>query len=114
MAKDESKNQIFAQRLNEALLVRKVSAAELSRRTNIGQDALSRYRKGECTPKSIRVFDISKALGVNPTWLLGFSDDMLFQMSEIDAARNELENLISDLDEKQIKKTIDFIRNYII
>lgn len=105
--------KIMAQRLNEAMQARKVSAAELSRRTGIDQGAISRYRKGECAPKSHRVFDIARALGVNPTWLLGFSEDMVFQMSELDAARNELENLVTDMSLEEIKKTITFIRNYI-
>lgn len=106
--------QVFSTRLNEALKVRKISAAELSRRTGIDQAAISRYKKAEYAPKSKSVFDIARALGVNPTWLLGFSDDMLYKMSESDAVRNELENLISDMDVEQIKKTITFIREYIL
>lgn len=114
MPNQNESNAVFAQRLNEAMRIRKVSAAELSRRTSIDESALSHYKKGDCVPKSKRVFDIAKALGVNPTWLLGFSDEMLYVMSEIDASRNELENLISDMSLEQIKKTITFIRDYIL
>lgn len=105
--------QVFSTRLNEALKIRKVSAAELSRRTGIDQAAISRYKKGEYAPKSKSVFDIARVLGVDPAWLLGFSDDMLHKTSSSDGARNELESLISDMDIEQIKKTITFIREYI-
>lgn len=114
MPNHKEANILFAQRLNEAMRIRDVSAAELSRRTGIDEGAISHYKKGSCMPKSKRVFDISKALGVNPTWLLGFSDEMLYEMPEIDAARNELENLIADMSLEQVKKTIQFVRDYIL
>lgn len=106
--------QIFASRLNEALSIRKMTAAELSKKTGIDQAAISRYKRGMYAPKRKAIFDIARALGVNPAWLLGFSDEMLFTLSEIDAARNELENLIVDMSLEQIKKTIQFVRDYIL
>ena len=114
MPNQKEANLLFAKRLNEAMRIRNVNAAELSRRTKIDEGAISHYKKGMCLPKSKRVFDISKALGVNPTWLLGFSNEMLYTMSEKDAARNELENLISDMTLEQTKKVISFIRDYIL
>ena len=114
MSNDKEGATKFAERLNEALAVRKMSAAELSRKTGIDQAAISRYKRGLYAPKRKAIFDISRSLGVNPAWLLGFSDEMLYTMSEIDASRNELENLIVDMSLEQIKKTIQFVRDYIL
>ncbi|MBQ7244601.1 MAG: helix-turn-helix transcriptional regulator [Bacilli bacterium] len=114
MPNEKEDVQLFASRLRDALEYKKMTAAELSRKSGIDQAAISRYKKGLYAPNRNNIFLLARALGVNPTWLLGFSNDMLYQMSEKEAARNELENLIVDMDLDQIKKTIAFLREYIL
>ena len=112
MPKDDVK--LFGKRLLEAMELRKKNAATLSRETGIDESALSRYKKGEVAPNRTNTFLLARALGVNPSWLLGFSNDMLFSLPEKDRVRNELENLLEDMDQEQLEKTLKFVREYII
>lgn len=61
----------FAERLNEALVIRKITLAELSRMTNISEGTISNYRKGKYTPKQKRLGKFAEALNVSVSWLLG-------------------------------------------
>ena len=61
----------FADRLNEALAIRNITPAELSRLTNISEGTISNYRKGKYTPKQKRLGLFAEALNVSVSWLLG-------------------------------------------
>ena len=61
----------FAQRLNEALRLRGMTAAELSRKLGINEGTVSQYKKGLYEPKQKRTEAIAEALGVSVRWLLG-------------------------------------------
>lgn len=61
----------FAERLNYALSVRKISAAELSRRLDIDEGTISNYRKGKYEPKQRRTEAIASILNVSISWLMG-------------------------------------------
>lgn len=67
----------FSERLNAALEMRNMKAAELSRKTNIPAAVISQYRSGRYKPMQDRVDIISKALDVSPAWLMGLSDNEL-------------------------------------
>jgi len=61
----------FAERFCEALKIRHISAAELSRKLNISEGTLSQYKKGLYEPKQRRTEAIAKALNVSVAWLFG-------------------------------------------
>ena len=61
----------FKNRLNEALTIRQMSAAELSRRSGIDEGTLSNYKKGKYEPKQRKLEAISRALDVSIAWLMG-------------------------------------------
>ena len=62
----------FAERLIQALQIKKMSAAELSRKTGVAEGTISNYKKGVYEAKQDRVLEFSKALNVNPAWLMGY------------------------------------------
>ena len=66
----------FADRLTAALSIRKISAAELSRITQVAEGTISNYKKGNYEAKQDRVLAFSKALNVNPAWLMGYDVEM--------------------------------------
>ena len=76
MNKINENNSIFASRFNEALKIRKMSAAELSRQTGINQSMISQYKKGDYNPKHHRLLEVAKALNVSASWLEGLNDEM--------------------------------------
>lgn len=61
----------FAERFSEALKLRDISAADLSRMLNINEGTLSQYKKGLYEPKQRRTEAIAKALNVSVAWLVG-------------------------------------------
>lgn len=58
-------------RLADALKLRDMTAAELSRRSGIDKSSISRYLKGTHSPNSETLLAISSVLKVSPAWLLG-------------------------------------------
>lgn len=61
----------FAERLVEALRVRGISAAELSRQLNVDEGTISNYKKGKYEPKQRRTQAIANILNVSIEWLMG-------------------------------------------
>ena len=106
--------QLFSKRLNEAMEMRKMNSRTLAAAAGVTEAAVSRYRKGKFAPKRNTLFKIARTLGVSPTWLLGVSNDMYYVMPEKDRLRNELENLLEDMDQEQIEKLLKFARDYIV
>ena len=64
-----SKN--ISERLTETMEEKKISPAELSRRTGIDKSSISRYCSGEYNPGKRNFFRLADALEVNPAWLAG-------------------------------------------
>jgi len=59
-------------RLAEALQIRDMTAAELSRKSGVDKGSISNYLKGKFVPKQNAIGAMAKALDVSPAWLLGF------------------------------------------
>ena len=93
----------IGQRIEQALEFRRMTAAELSRKTGIDEASLSSYRSGKYAPRQNRIYLISQALGVTPSWLMGFDNDP----KEADAAITEL---FDRLPENQQSQVLDYIR----
>ena len=62
----------FAERLTQALDLRGLSAADLSRATGVSEGTISCYKKGKYQAKQNRVYDFARALQVDPAWLMGY------------------------------------------
>lgn len=62
---------VFKDRLNEALSMRNMTAAELSRLSGIDEGTLSNYKKGKYEPKQRKLESIAIALNVSIAWLMG-------------------------------------------
>ena len=61
----------FASRLCEALVIRDMTAAELSRALGINEGTVSQYKSGAYEPKQKRTQAIAKILNVSIDWLMG-------------------------------------------
>ena len=69
---EENKRAEFKDRLQEALTLRGLRPADLSKKTDIPKSMVSYYLSGKTTPKTDRLYLIAQELNVNATWLLGF------------------------------------------
>lgn len=66
----------FSERLNEALTLRNMKAADLARITGVPEASISCYKRGQYEAKQNRVYEFAHALRVNPTWLMGYDVPM--------------------------------------
>lgn len=66
-------------RLKEALEVRSMTAAELSKRSGIGKGSISKYLNGLVVPKQSAIGEMARALMVSPAWLMGYEVSMMPQ-----------------------------------
>ena len=60
-------------RLNEALKLRGLSAAELAAKSGLQKSSVSRYLSGQNVPRSLAIGKMAEALDVSPAWLLGYN-----------------------------------------
>ena len=102
----------FSRRLEIAMENANISPAELSRRTGIGEGAISCYRSGAYKAGQKNTHKLALALGVSIPWLMGLDVDMLPTPSEkrqvlIDRVQtmdpDELDRLSRILDELEGK-----------
>ena len=114
----------FASRLNKAMELRNMKQSELVEKTGITKGAISQYLKGEYEPKQINLYKISKALQVNPVWLMGKEVDMesgensYYLNNDVRELAQELFNnrelkLVMDASRKLSKKSLTDLKNII-
>lgn len=70
------KQSDFASRLSQALEVRGMKAADLSKKTKVAEGTISCYINGRYEAKQNRVQVFAEALNVNPAWLMGYDVPM--------------------------------------
>lgn len=108
-------NELFRQRLNEAMHRRHIRGVELAKAVGTSPSNITHYRKGEYAPKLPMMKKMATALGVNPSWLAGIvSDPEPITASEKDLAHNQIEIYISEMTTEQTKKVLKFIEDYIV
>lgn len=66
----------FKDRLNKALLMKGISAAELSRISGVNEGAISQYRKGGYKANQYNLEKIAAALNVSIPWLMGAAENI--------------------------------------
>lgn len=93
-------------RIETALRVRKMTAAELSRRTGISRGDISHYINGLYKPKQNRISIMAEALNVSPVWLMGF--DVAMSESEITADEKKVLNSYRAADDRT-KRAVDVL-----
>lgn len=62
----------FKERLQEAMKLRDVTAAEISRKTGLSKAQLSQYVNGTYEAKQLALHKLAVALNVSEVWLMGY------------------------------------------
>lgn len=68
--------ETFTSRLNEAMNLRNIRAAELSRLTGLSKARISQYTNGIYEAKQVALYKIALALDVSEAWLMGYDVPM--------------------------------------
>ena len=72
---EEMEKMITATRLCTAMRRKGISKAELARRTGLSKASITQYTKGDVKPKQDRIYILSEALNISPSWLMGITDN---------------------------------------
>lgn len=99
----------FKDRFNQALEIRNILPADLSRKTKISESTISQYRSGYAKPKEEKLAILSNALAVNPTWLMGLDVPMELTPTIIDYESRDMEKAL--LLYQQYKKSIPQVQS---
>lgn len=67
----------FASRLQELLDRSGMTRSQLATESGISRSSITHYLKGDWEAKQDAVYELARAGGVNPAWLMGFTDDPL-------------------------------------
>ena len=99
---------IIKDRLNEAMKLRGMNATELAQKSGLNKSSISRYLTGENVPRSIAIGKMSKALGVNPAWVLGY--DVPMEETERNIKKIDL-NQLSELNQERLFAYYEALRD---
>lgn len=103
----------FSTRLRTALKEKKMSQAELSRKTGISSGAISDYLSDRYEAKQDKIHVIAKALNVDEGWLMGFDTDMDRKVSASvsDVIAAHIEDDVTDEEMDEILNFIEYIKS---
>lgn len=65
-------SESFSTRLDKAMKLRNMKSVELHEKTGISESLISKYLSGNALARQNKIFALSKALDVNPAWLMGY------------------------------------------
>lgn len=72
----DKKVSTIAKRLQDGLNIRHMTAAELSRKSDVKEAYISHYRHGDYEPASKNIEKLANALHVSIPWLMGYDVDI--------------------------------------
>ena len=93
----------FQRRLELALSMNGMKAADLCKATGLSSGTISQYRSGYCKPKADRLAAIASALNVTASWLLGYD-------SPLQPGDEDGRGLFDSLSPENKLKAIDYMR----
>jgi len=97
----------FQKRLNDAMAIRNITAAELSRKTGMSKPRISQYVNGTYEAKQEALYLLSSALSVNPVWLMGYDVPM-----ETENIEKLFQRLKGDDQEKILHLIHEILKSY--
>ena len=123
----------FAQRLREAMHLRRLNQTDLHDLTGIGKSSISTYLKGEYKAKQDKVDLLATVLDVNPAWLMGYyvsmdsshsscikytipnnprileEDQAIYSVKPLSNKQKEVLENIQDFNDEQLDKLLEYI-----
>lgn len=97
-------------RLQLAIQQKGIKQVKLCELTGIPKSAMSQYIKGSFEPKQDRIYLLSKALDVNPVWLMGYDVPMHAESKKelpSDSPQMRLINIFSKLNPENKKRLLE-------
>lgn len=85
--------ELFTARLNKAMAIRNMRQVDLVEKAKIPKGSINQYVSGYANnPTTERIYQLAKALSVDPVWLMGFDVPMEITKTSADNISEELKN----------------------
>ena len=98
----------IGERIKEARSLRGLSMEKLGEKAGINKSSIKRYEDGAISrPRLPALNAIAQALGVNPAWLLGVSEDIL-PIEETPPLPLGLHKIVEELNDRGVSELIDY------
>lgn len=72
----KKRTEMCGKRIERALAIKGLKAADLCRLANVPKSSLSLYLSGAYEPKQDRIYNMAKVLDVSEAWLMGYDVPM--------------------------------------
>lgn len=112
----ETDKNLFRNRLEYALAIRGIKPVDLAKKAGLSEQLISQYRSGRSAPKREKLISISKALDVNPVWLMGYNVPMDVEKTtnNIDLTVDEIGIIekyrdASDMEKEMVKRVLKYV-----
>lgn len=98
----------IGQRIKEARTLRGLTMAQLGEKAGINKSSIKRYEDGAISkPRLPALNAIARALDVNPSWLLGISEDV-FPLEETPPLPLPLHEIVEGLNDSGVGELVDY------
>ena len=111
----ETDKHLFRNRLEYALAKRGIKPVDLAKKAGLSEQLISQYRSGRSAPKREKLISLSKALDVNPVWLMGYNVPMDVEKtsSNIELTVEEIGIIekyrdASDMEKEMVKRVLKY------
>jgi repressor LexA len=101
----------MAKRIKDLRLEKGLTLEQVGKIVGVGRSTVRKWETGMiANMKRDKIASLSKALGVSPSYLLGYTDERTLQPTK---EENELISLINQLNEEELKELSNFV-DYLI
>lgn len=96
-----------ADNLREAIMKKRMTMSEVSKRTGVSISSISQYLSGRCAPNNVNAKKLAEVLDVSVAYIMGLDSD---QEKTSDPILNEVTRIAEDFDFQRKKMLLDYVR----
>lgn len=104
----------FKERLRIAVNESTLTKTQIAKKAGISKSLLSHYLAGDTEAGNVRLKALADALNVNPVWLIGYDCPKNSKFDDDSDLKTLINDYLDMMDSEKLKKTLQFIKDYII
>ena len=104
----------FKERLRIAVNNSPLTKTQIANESGISKSLLSHYLAGDNEAGNDKLKSLAATLKVSPVWLIGYDCPMKLNDSSDSDIRTTIDNYLDLMDDDKLRKTLQFIKDYIL
>ncbi|MBR5467728.1 MAG: helix-turn-helix transcriptional regulator [Firmicutes bacterium] len=109
MTTQKNLNSLFSQRLKQLMTENNETIYTIASVVNLSPSSISRYINNCMSPKIPTIQILAHYFNVNPSWLMGTSEDRLtYSAAESESIRRQINDIFTSLAPKQKENLLSF------